>query len=118
MKYIKKIEKVLYQADFTNRRDNRPKEDDYVLINCDQNNFTTDYKDFKMFIDNNIGQILNTSSIFIRVKYKNIPENIFNWFSYFGDGIFYRSFQFKDVIAYSKKKKELEHIIIAKNYNL
>ena len=118
MKHLKKLEEIIYQSDFANRRVNRPKENDYVLIDCDQNNFTTDYKDFKMFIDTHIGQILNISSIFIRVKYKNIPENIKDWFADFGGGIYYRPFEFKDVIAYSKNKKELEHIIITKNYNL
>ena len=79
-------------------------------------------KEFYKFLNNNIGKIIDTHSIFIHVSYKNIPDNILNNFSSWGNfqidkknPLYYLSFEYSDVVAYSKNKEELETLI---KYNL
>ena len=124
MKYIKTFEEIVSSFN----RNNRPKEGNYVIIKCRErfgrecNNGSSNYPEFERFINTNIGKIIDTESIFIRVNYKNIPNNILDKFSSYGNfqmdknnPLYYYSFQYSDVIAYSDNEKELETLI---KYNL
>jgi len=95
----------------------RPQVGDYVLINCNQNNYLPTYNAFKKFIDNNIGQVISTSSTVIIVKYENIPDDIKDYFTK-SDKESYRRFSLHEVIESSNNKNELEKYFTAKKYNL
>ena len=117
MKYINTYEEVI----FSFGRYNRPKENDYVIINYNPSNSdlkSTDYKIFENFINNNIGKIIDAHSIYIYVTYENIPDIILDRFSTWGNPLYYYIFQYDNVFAYSKNKKELKYIINSRKYNL
>ena len=100
MKYLKKFENV-----------NKPEIGDYVLVKSH-----TRYKEVKNFIDSNIGVIFKIRKDIITVKYKNIPSNIINKFSYINNnnssGV-YDFYSYK-IENFSKNKEELEMILQAK----
>jgi len=93
----------------------------YIIIN-----FTDEYslmsEKTKDFISTNIGQIVeivpyNTDSFY--VKYENIPKDIKR--SFFTDKICININHINKlvrIIGISKNKKDLEYIIVSKNYNL
>lgn len=136
MRYIKLYENL---DDGSNNRttgliyDGYPKIGDYVI--CEEHSGSEDYKTYKTLIEfeiRNIGKIVdfrNTTNLNdefngidqkynIFVQYNNIPDEIYDDFNYHNDIEYCRIFAENEIIHSSKNKKDLEHIIKAKKYNL
>jgi nitrogen regulatory protein PII-like uncharacterized protein len=93
----------------------KPEIGDYVL--CSENDKSND--DLNIFIDNNIGKIINIISAtkntmeYYYVVYNKVPANI--------DGIFVndgRNMWLSEIKYWSKDKEELEAILQVNKYNL
>ena len=111
MKYIKKFE---YQQD-------KPEIGDYVLLFIKRKGAPQDYKEF---LNNNIGQIINikSSNTFqteVRISYDNVPENIKKMFHNLIPGaVRVRTFDIRDVYIFGKTPEDVETKLAAKKYNL
>lgn len=114
MKYLKSYENI-----------NEPQVGDYVIAMPDyvKNN------DFKIFFDNNIGQIVKiergyTGEKLCAVEYENIPYSIkkvySNWREENGKQFLAKYIWFSSnlIIHSSNNKEDLKNIIEAKKYNL
>lgn len=106
MKYIKQFENLI----------NVPEVGDYVLIH-DELWFkypNSGMKRYSDFVNNTIGQISEVSKSFVGIKYRNIPDDIDDFFNSVGG----RSFKKEDIVAFAKTKKELEMKLTEIKYNL
>jgi len=102
-----------------NLNDDEPQEGDYVI--CTTINSTE--LELKLYIDVNIGQIINISTKLEQkyiVYYDNLPNNLV---SYVYNGIKINNisgitFEESEILYWSKDKKDLENILLAKKFNL
>jgi len=112
MKYIKIYEKI-----------KKPEVGDYILANV---NFF-DEKYIK-FLNENIGQIVkiypqseHENEDKAMVEYKKRPEEDI-WYMFYSDAlernIYNTSIWVKNIVAFSKRKEDLEMILAGKKYNL
>lgn len=106
MKYLKKYEK----------NDNVPQVGDYVI--CEEEYLNDKYIKLYQFIKNNIGIIYkyNPNEYEYVVEYKNIPSDLNLYFQHYKKGC--RIMGKKEIIAWSKNKKDLEIELISNKYNL
>lgn len=110
MKYIKTFE---YD-------DNKMYIDDYVLLDISNLAITSDkeqQQQFVEFINNTIGQIVESFSRNIIVKYENIPFHLRHLFAY-EDKIYSIYISKDNVVLYDMKKENLKLKIEARKYNL
>lgn len=110
MKYIKSYENIQEE----------PQVGDYIIMHT----ITIEPNAFK-FINNNIGQILtiepglSQNKKLLSIAYDNVPAEITEWFNWDSFIMKYvKRFSDRFIVAFSKNKEDLEHIIDAKKYNL
>lgn len=111
MKYIKLYENL----------EEKPKIDDYILVNTSYINIQ-----YQAFLNNTIGKITNLHPTlgkspggFVSVEYKNIPsKDILYIFKTDNLEINNTVIPVKDIIYFSKNKKDVEAILASKKYNL
>ena len=110
MKHLKKYEKV----------NSEPKFGDYVLFQIRINN--DDYNPFllkvKQFIDNNIGKIVKITGNSCEVQYENLPYDLIGVAKNNSIDTIYINKGQHDILAFSKRKKDLEPLIVANKYNI
>jgi len=94
------------------------KRGDYVVMSTNKDL----YKNFKSFIENNIGQVAYVvNNTTLNVEHENVPDDIksaFNSNKYKGKLKYWYIFNISDVVAYNKSKEELQYILQANKYNL
>jgi hypothetical protein len=115
MKYIKSYERNFLKTYEEIKEE--PQIGDYVVCTESriQNMKQINTAPFTTFISNNIGKLIKylEPNQLYSVKYKNIPDNIKNFFE--------NSTHFfikEDILYFSKNKEHLEDIIKADKYNL
>lgn len=100
----------------------KPQVGDYVI--CEEKSYTTDLT-VVSFIKSNIGQLIEINSdkevdYPYVVKYENVTDEIYAYFGGGSDNIYdkCRGMSETEIKYWAKNKKELEHILRAKKYNL
>jgi len=103
-----------------------PEIGDYVLLNpdvFDSNNFNR----FRIFIESNIGQIVNLHTydksygikdFSLGIKFENVPKILSAMCENFFDKNNIRYCDISNLLCWSKDKEELEIFIATKKYNL
>jgi len=106
MKYIKTYETL---NDF-------PKNGDYVICKNDYLYVATDRDDLNNFLKNNIGQIVDIQNLKYSyiIKFNNVPTDIRDYFN----TDYLRGFTRREILHYSKNKKDLELFINVNKFNL
>ena len=111
MKHLKKYKKV----------DSEPKFGDYVLfkLNFDNDRQINPFMSkVKEFIDNNIGKILKITGNSCEVQYENLPYDLRAIAKDNSTDTIYINKGQHDILGFSKRKKDLEPLIVANKYNI
>jgi hypothetical protein len=107
MKYIKKYERILEHTEL--------KIGDYVIMKTWSINIQ-----LKIFIDENVGEIIKFDKKMVFVKYNNIPKELYIYFSSENPRIFnqIREFNIPQIVKISNKKEVLEIFLNINKYNI
>lgn len=112
MKHLK-----MYEDLYDDIYRNEPKIGDYVI--CKWKSADDDHE-ANLFITNNIGQIIDTKNqygiCYYSVKYDNIPDRL-KFYTFNKNDISF-GMKRRDILEWTKTKKELELIIATKKFNL
>lgn len=127
MKYIKTYETVI-EPEFGDE----PEVGDYVI--CEEFSVLGDFSDLTYYISSHIGKFIryteasdgwrvcrgrvNQHDYPYLIEYENIPEEMNVYFRNGLEGETCRGMRLSEIKYWSKNKKELEAVLIAKNYNL
>lgn len=114
MKYIKTFEELNIGL---------PEINDYVICEVGDVFDTYNISNLNLFLNNNIGQIVNINKSFdiFQIKYQNIPDDISNMFittttSKYNSNV--RNMRRDNILYWSVNKEELETLLSVNKYNL
>lgn len=107
MKHLKQ-----YEAN----KPNKPNIGDYIITNSSTSSSVSVLKKLHIFLNNNIGKVINHDNELIVADYENVPEDIKGLFR--GGNYQTRRILPKDIEYHSNNKEDVETYITSKQYNL